>query len=114
MADMPFDQRLKWAPELSVTLDSDEDNQLIGVLIHQPVMLLFKNQSNVSVFVSDNDDFTEDEGTTMVSGEEIIFDCRGNHGNAVNMGFPSGTSFFATSIGAGATGDVKISYIYAK
>ena len=114
MADMPFDQRLKFAPELSVTMDSDVSNQLVGVLVHQPVMLLFKNQSNVAVFVSDNNDESDAEGTTMVAGEEIIFDCRGNHGNAVNMGFPVGTSFFATAVDNDASGDLKISYLYAK
>lgn len=119
MTDMPYDQRLAFAPELSVVLDSDEDIQLVGVLVRQPVMLMFKNQSEVSVFVSDSSDLyviggDDNKGTTMVAGEEIIFDCRGNHGQASNMGFPVGTCFFVKALEVASTGSMKISYIYAK
>lgn len=51
-------------------------------------------------------------GTTMAIGEEIIFDCRAAQGKASNMGFPIGTSFYATA--SGGTGNIKISLIYSK
>jgi len=110
MANQPFDQRLKFDVELSITDPDDPLPLLIGTLTNQPVMLMFKNQTDSSVFVSDEED--DEHGTTMVAGEEIIFDCRGNHGQASNLGFPVGTSFFATA--DGAVGDFKISVIYAK
>lgn len=110
MANLPFDQRLAFDTELSLTGPFTGVSQLIGTLSNEPVLILFKNQSTVAIFLADNNGSTN--GTTMVAGEEIIMDCRANHGNAVNMGFPVGTSFFAT--GTAGTGSVKISVLYAK
>lgn len=182
MANQPLDQKLAFDTELSLTLPQS-GTTLIGTLVNEPVMLMFKNQTTVSVFVSDTPgisvtitDVSQDTqaevtadnsfipgqtvyitgvvgmtelngntytiisatsttftinvdstgftpydsdglaqyitGTTMVSGEEIIFDCRANHGTARNMGFQMGTSFFATA--TGGTGNIKISSLYAK
>lgn len=109
MSNQPFDQRFSWDTELSLSGPFTGTSQLIGVLANEPVIILFKNQSTVPVFIADNPGSTK--GSTMVAGESFVLDCRGNKGKAVNGGFPVGTSFFAT--GTGGTGSVKISIVYA-
>ena len=110
MSNQPFDQRLAFDTELVVNAAFTGVAQLVGTLTNEPVVMMFKNQSSVSVFLADNSGSTK--GTTMIAGEEIILDCRANHGKAENMGFPIGTSFFVT--GTGGTGAFRISVIYAK
>lgn len=109
MANLPTDQNLRFDTEMSVTAPFSASAQLLGTLSNEPVIIIFKNQSTVSVFVADNEEATK--GTTMVAGETFVIDCRSNAGNAVNMGFPKGTSFFVT--GTGGTGAMKISVLYA-
>lgn len=109
MANLPLDQKLAFDTELSVSAPFTGSAQLLGTLTNEPVLILFKNQSSVSAFLADNSGSTK--GTTMVAGESIIMDCRANHGNADNMGFKIGTSFFVT--GTGGTGAFKVSVIYA-
>lgn len=109
MTDLAFDQKLAWDTEMSITAPFTGSAQLLGILSHEPVMLLVKNQSNVSAFFADNPGSTN--GTTMVAGEEIIFDCRANNGTARNMGFPLGTPFYVT--GTAGTGAFKVSILYA-
>lgn len=110
MTNLPLDQKLAFDTEMSVAAPFTSSAQLLGILANEPVLILFKNQSNVSVFLADNDGSTN--GTTMVAGEEIIMDLRANHGIARNMGFPIGTPFFVT--GTGGTGFFKVSILYAK
>lgn len=110
MTNLPLDQRLAFDTELSVTAPFTGAAQLLGTLPNEPVMILFKNQSTVSVFLADNNGSTK--GTTMVAGEEIIMDCRANNGRAINMGFPIGTPFYVT--GTAGTGTMKVSVLYAK
>lgn len=110
MTNLPKDQRLIFDAEISLAAPFSGVSQLIGVLRNEPVIIFFKNQSNVSVFVADNTGSIN--GMTMIAGEEIVLDCRSNNGTAVNMGFPIGTSFYATATaGAGA---IRISVLYAK
>ncbi len=110
MANMPFDQRFGFDTELSVTASFTGTAQFLGTLTNQPVIILVKNQSTVSVFFADNNGSTK--GTTMVAGETFVLDCRGNKGNATNGGFPIGTSLYVT--GTGGTGSFKVSIIYAR
>lgn len=110
MANLPFDQRFGFDTELSVSAPFTGTPQLLGTLTNQPVIILIKNQSTVSVFFADNNGSTK--GTTMVAGESLVLDCRGNKGNAPNGGFPIGTSFYVT--GTGGTGSFKVSIIYAR
>lgn len=111
MANLPYNQAFGFDTELSLAASSLTGSPvLVGTLINEPVMLLFKNQTNQTVLISDQNSATI--GTTMVAGESIIFDCRANKGNAPNGGFPINTSFYAT--GSSGTGAVKISIIYAK
>lgn len=110
MANLPLNQNLAFDTEMSVSATTfDGTAKLLGTLSNEPVILLVKNQTNVSAFFADNSGSTK--GTTMVAGEEFVLDCRGNKGNAVNMGFPLGTSFFVT--GAAGTGAFKVSILYA-
>lgn len=110
MSNQPFDQRFTFDTELSLSGPYTASPQLIGILSNEPVILLAKNQTNGTIFFGD--DPAGLKGTTMVAGESFVLDCRGNKGKAVNGGFPSGTSFFAT-VPIGSTGSVKISIVYA-
>lgn len=110
MTNQPQDQRLTFDIELSLTAPFTGVAQFLGNLTNEPVIMLIKNQSSVAVFFADNSGSTN--GTTMVAGEEIVLDCRGNSGKAVNMGFPAGTPFFIT--GTAGTGSFKVSVLYAK
>lgn len=111
MANLPFNQAFGFDAELSLAGASLTGSPvLVGTLTNQPVLIMFKNQTNQTVFLADNSGATN--GTTMVAGENIIIDCRANKGSAPNGGFPINTSFYAT--GNAGTGNVKISVIYAK
>lgn len=116
MANQPLNQNLAFDTEFSITAPFSGTAQQLTVsgvaaaLMNEPVILMVKNQSTVSVFFADNSGSTN--GTTMVAGEEFVLDCRGNKGNAVNMGFPIGTAFFVT--GTAGTGSFKVSVLYAK
>lgn len=110
MTNLALDQKLAFDTEMSIAAPFTGVAQLLGTLSNEPVVILFKNQSTVSTFLADNDGSTK--GTTMVAGEEIILDCRANHGFASNMGFPIGTPFFVTA--TGGAGAFKVSILYAK
>lgn len=110
MANLPFDQRLAFDTELTIAASTFTGSaQFLGTLTNEPVMMLIKNQTSVSVFFADNPGSTK--GTTMAIGEEIILDCRSNAGRATNMGFPINTSFFVT--GTAGTGNFKVSVLFA-
>lgn len=110
MANYPDNQKLAFDTELSLAASSFTGTPvLVGTLTNNPVMILFKNQTSVVAFLADNNGSTK--GTTMAIGEEIILDCRANHGVAANMSFPIGTGFYVTA--AAGTGSFKISVLYA-
>lgn len=115
MANLPLDQNFEWDTELrlpNATNPAFTGTSLsLGTLSNKPVILLVKNQTNQTIFVSTDGSSTN--GTTMIAGESFVIDCRGNKGNAVNGGFPIGTTFFA-SVPMAGTGNVVISIIYAK
>lgn len=81
---------------------------LIGTLSFSPTIIIFDNQSTVTVSIS------IDGGTTtwktFPAGEALVLDLRAAHGAAPNYTFDVGTSFY----GNGASGNFSISYIYAK
>jgi hypothetical protein len=110
MSNLPLDQKLAFDTQMVVTGPLTGTPQLLGVLQNEPVMILFKNQTTVTVFLADNAGATK--GTTMGASEEIILDCRANHGRADNMGFPIGTPFYVT--GTGGSGSFYVSILYAK
>src|SRR3990167_11859 len=111
MENSPNSQVICFDTELSVNAATfDGTAKLIGTLSNNPVMILFKNQTTVSVFLADNTGATK--GTTMAESEEIIIDCDANRALAAHRSWPVGTSFYAT--GVAGTGSFKISVIYAK
>jgi hypothetical protein len=115
MSNLPTDQKLAFDTELSQAGSALSGTPLLlGTLTNEPVILLVKNQTSVSVFFADNPGSTK--GTTMASGEEFVLDCRSNNGTARNMGFPIGTPFYATQVSGtpgAATGAFKVSVLYA-
>lgn len=112
MTNRPFDSGLAFDTELSLSAPFSGATQLIGTLTNIPVILMFKNQSTATVFVSDNPGSTK--GTTMIAGEEIIFDCSANGPQACQRGFGIGTNFYCKGPSdGGITGAFKISVLYA-
>ncbi len=71
MANNPLNQNLFFDTELSLAAASLTGSAvLVGTLTNEPVIIMFKNQTNQSVFLADNNGTTR--GTTMASNEEII------------------------------------------
>ena len=81
---------------------------LIGTLDFNPVQIIFDNQSDTAVEISNNGSST---WHTFPAGEAIILDMRGNHGIADNYTFREGMRLFAA--GTSGTGNFSISYTYA-
>lgn len=90
------------------TLSGSPDYDFIGVLEFNPVQIIFDNQSDTAVGISNNNDTT---WRTFPAGEAIVLDMRGNHGVASNFTFRKGMPFYA--IGTAGTGNFSISYTYA-
>jgi hypothetical protein len=109
MANTSYAEKYSFDTQLSLAAPFTGAAQLVGTLTNNPVMILFKNQSTVSVFLADNSGSTK--GTTMAVGEEIILDLATNRELATKRSWPIGTSFYVT--GTGGTGDFKISVIIA-
>ena len=85
--------------------------QAIGTpLTENPVVIIFDNQTDVSVPLSVN-------GTsiwkTFSAGEAFVLDLRANHGIASNYTMDEGTRFF-TNAAVGTSGSFRISLIYAR
>jgi hypothetical protein len=110
MTNAPYDQKFAFDTELSVTAPFTGISQLLGTLVDEPVIIAFKNQSTVPVFLADNPGSTK--GSTLAAGEIMLIDCRANEGTAKNAGWPIGTAFFITG-SATSTGFFKASIIYA-
>lgn len=98
-------QRARFASELTATMTGSFTS--IGTLTQSPVIIIFDNQSSVSIAIS------VDGGTTtwrtFPAGEALVLDLRAAHGLAPNYTFDVGTTFY----GNGASGVFSISYIYA-
>ena len=108
--NVPTSQNLGFDTELSLAGSSMTGSSvLIGTLTNNPVHIVFRNQTNQTVFVADNSGSTK--GMTMLAGESDIFDLQANKGLAPKLSWPIGTSFFAT--GPTGTGNFKISITYA-
>lgn len=81
-----------------------------GALAQNPSVIIFDNQSNVSVTISD--DGTTDF-KTFAGGQALVVDLRTNKTrSAEDFVWPIGTQFFANC--ASGTGLFYISYIYSK
>src|SRR5258706_14412471 len=94
------------APELSAAMTGSF--KLIGILLFNPVIIIFDNQSAVTVAISLDGGVTT--WRTFPAGEALVLDLRAAHAVAPNFTFSVGTSFY----GNGASGTFSISYVYAQ
>ena len=78
-------------------------------LAHPPVIMVFDNQTDVSVPLYVNTVLFK----TFSAGDVFVLDMRANHGQAANFGFDEGTRF-STDASVGTTGSMRISVIYAR
>lgn len=95
-----------------MTYDSsagDATFQSMGTFTENPILLIFDNQSNVAIEITN--DITQ-TWRTFPAGEAIVLDLRANHGKAYEFSFKKGTEIFASS--AAGTGNFSISYIYGR
>jgi len=98
-------QNCATAPELAVAMTGVFI--LIGVLLYNPVIIIFDNQGTAPVEISTDGGLTT--WRTFPAGEAIVLDLRAAHALAPNFTFPQGTAFS----GNGASGTFSISYVYA-
>ncbi len=79
------------------------------VLQENPAMIIFDNQSDVAVTISDDG---TTNGKTFVAGEALVLDLRTNRElTADDMSWRKGTQFFARSVVG--SGFFRISYVYS-
>lgn len=85
--------------------------QNIGsALTNTPVVIIFDNQTDVSVPLSVTGSST---WKTFSAGECLLLDLRANHGIASNYTIDAGTQF-STNASVGTSGSFRISLIYAR
>jgi len=98
------------AEELTVTTltGSPTWDAFNGVLLFNPVIIIFDNQSAVAIQISKNGSTV---WRTFPPGEALVLDMRAAHGYAPNYTFSQGTQFFARGIAGANT--FSISYTYA-
>lgn len=109
-SNLPNEGQAHWDTELSIAASTFTGSaQSIGTLTNLPVILFVTNDTNQTVFFTDNNGSTK--GKTMIAGERWLMDCRANNGTASAFSFPIGTTFYAT--GTAGTGTFYVSVIYA-
>lgn len=99
------------AEELTVTTltGSPTWDPFSDVLLFNPVIIIFDNQSLVPVSISTN---ASTVWRTFPAGEALVLDMRAAHGYAPNYTFSQGTQFYAQ--GAAGANTFSISYTYAR
>lgn len=112
MANQNNNQRVGFDTERSLAATSFNSTfQNIGTsLQNNPVVVVFDNQSDVSVPLSVDGVNT---WKTFAAGEAFVLDLRANNGTAVNYTMDIGTQF-STNAAVGTTGSFLISVIYAR
>lgn len=105
-------QRLGFDTERSLAATSFNGTyQAIGsALTVNPVIIIFDNQTDVSVALSVDGTNT---WKTFSSGEAMLLDLRANHGIAPDYTIDIGT-LFQTNAALGTTGSFRISIVYAR
>lgn len=84
--------------------------QTLGsALTQNPAIMIFDNQSTVTIEVSIDGTNT---WKTFTSSEAMVLDLRANNGMAANYTVDIGTQFYVK--GTGGTGDFKLSILYAR
>jgi hypothetical protein len=76
---------------------------------HNPVIIIFDNQGTVSAQISFDG---VNPWKTFTAGEAFVLDMRANHGQGSTWTFPIGTQVYVNGT-AGATGNFKVSILYA-
>ena len=110
MSDSNISLRAGFETERSVTVPFSGSNQNVGTpLDHQPVIIIFDNQSDVTVGLYVNGI----NWKTFEAGEALLLDLRANHGNAPNFTIDKHTQFAVIGT-AGTTGGFYISTVYAR
>lgn len=103
-------QRMGFDVERSLSGAFTGTAQTIGTPLEEnPVVIIFDNQSDVSVGIGVN---PTQIWKTFVAGQCFVLDCRANHGMAANWPVSLGTQFYATA--TGGTGAFRISINYAR
>jgi hypothetical protein len=107
-----LDQRVGFDTERSLAASSFNGSyQFIGsALTHNPVVIVFDNQTDVAVPLSADGVNT---WKTFSAGEAFVLDLRANHGIASNYTIDIGTSF-STNAAVGTSGSFRISIVYAR
>lgn len=82
---------------------------VIGVLLANPVLIIFDNQGLVPVGISNNPNYV---WHTFPAGEAVILDLRDKAHLASNFTFRIGTTIYAKGATAGST-LFSVSYIFA-
>lgn len=104
----PSSIRVGFDVERSVTGAFTGAWQLLGAaLVYSPVIVIFDNQSTISIELSIDGVNT---WKTFSSGEAIVLDLRANKGQAYNFSVPEGTQFRVR--GTGGTDSFRMSTIY--
>lgn len=103
-------QRAVFDTERTVSAPFSGTFQTLGSpLTHNPVIIIFDNQSSVAVALSVDGVNT---WKTFTSGEAMLLDMRSNRGSAPTYTIDKGTQFFA--LGSAGTGLFSIAILYAK
>ena len=101
-------QRAIFPNELLATMTGSP--VLIGVLLYNPVLIIFDNQSTVPVAISINDASGSNIWKTFSGGEALVLDLRDKAHLAANFTIDLKTAFY----GNGASGNFSISYVAAR
>jgi hypothetical protein len=110
MSDYYLSVQLLPDEERSLAVPSSATFSAIGTpLAHSPVIIIFDNQSTVSSQVSMDG---VKVWKTFTAGEALVLDITANAGSAPTRVITAGTQFYVNGAG-GATGDFKISILYA-
>lgn len=83
---------------------------LIGTLPVSAAILIIKNTGTVDIAVYVNGTAAGNLWKTFVGGESVQLDLRQAQGKAPNFGNQINTTFF----GNGASGSIRIAYVYAQ
>ncbi len=110
MADSYLSLQAVFDTERTAVVPTSATFTTVGTaLTHNPVILIFDNQSTATAGISV-------DGTnvwkTFTAGEALVLDLRANSGSAPTFTIPIGTQFLVNGA-ATATGNFKISIIYA-
>lgn len=104
-------EKAKWAAQVSYNSATGTGSFLpfSAALTQNPAMIIFDNQSNVAITISDDGTTS---GKTFSAGECLVLDMRTNRAvNASDLSWPLNTLFYASS--AAGVGNFYISVVYA-